>query len=65
MSATATIVVGLTLEELAARLGRSLQTVAALLKPVVAAGFVEEQDGLLVVMDVEIRAGFANREPAK
>jgi DNA-binding IclR family transcriptional regulator len=66
VTGTAAPIVGLTLAELAARLGRSPQTAAALVEPFLAAGLVQEDgDGVLVVVDAEIRAAFAQERPTR
>jgi hypothetical protein len=52
-------IVGLTLPQFAQRRGISVERARLLVEPFIAAGIVEEQDGVLVVLDAEIRAGFA------
>jgi hypothetical protein len=64
VTTTAPPAAGLTLTELAARLGlRSPQRAAFLIEPFIAAGLVDEIDGLLVVTNREIRAAFAQERP--
>ena len=53
---------GLTLEELAAQLGRSEDAVLELLRPFLEAGVVERA-GCLVVVDRPVRAAFEQEPP--
>jgi hypothetical protein len=60
MTATAAPVVGLTLTELALAHGVARERARLLIEPFIAAGIVEERNGLLIVVDPNVSAAFVD-----